>query len=243
MNKEDNNSIIEDIAAWLFWSLVDRFGFRETLFDVEITKGLSIFDSPDKKSILERYNFSYLSEKQLTNFYKIVAEYAYNRCCVEKTNLVGIVYLEDMPSGRSPSAKFINTKNYNVPVSVLGDNLEKLGTLCIRYPLPAGLFSRTLPKTHIFRVENTDSLGFEMPMYIRVDGMTKCAEDLWMIAGIFYIPENVSLMGKKWNKIIPNSVCFQNSASFYTQDGKIDIVINWQTNLIGKVKKLINKLI
>lgn len=242
MQKEQNNRIIEDIAAWLFWSLVDRFGYRETLSDVTITKGFSIIDSPNKKAILERYNLSQLSETELTTFYKIVAEYTYNRCCIEQKNLVGIVYLEDMPSGRSPSAKSINTKNYNVPVSVLGDNLEKLGSLCIRYPLPAVIFSRTLPKKHFFRVANTDSLGFEMPMYIGVDGITKCAEDLWMITGIFHIPENVSLMGKKWSKIIPNSICSQDGIRLYTEDGKIDIVINWHINLIGKIKKLINKL-
>lgn len=95
MEKEFNPVLIEDAAAWLFWTLAARNGFRHTLDNVLQSGGQSLLYCPDKAAIFAGYNLSELTDKAFADFCDEVSRHAYRKSFNEE-NLIGIVYQEDI---------------------------------------------------------------------------------------------------------------------------------------------------
>ncbi len=144
MDTEFHPQLLEDAAAWLFWTLAAHNGFRPTLDDVLRTGGRSLLDCPDSEAIFARYPLSDMPPEEFTTLCDRVAEHAWHRSTREE-NLIGMISSEDRLSGRSPSAADIRTDHWDLPLTVKGDTLPAYGTLCIRHPLPAVVFADAPP--------------------------------------------------------------------------------------------------
>lgn len=206
MGTEFSPQLLEDASAWLFWTLAANNGFRPTFDDILRTGGQSLLDCPNREDIFARYPLSDLSQKEFTTFCHAVAKHAWHRS-VRKENLIGIIYIEDRLSGRAPSAANINTENWNLPLTIKGDTLPAYGTLCIRHPLPAVVFADKQPPNGFFRVADTSALGFNTSLWLSPQSAEQIADGLWLLNGIFHIPENLAIAGRPWTEVIPNAIC------------------------------------
>lgn len=245
MRSEFHPQILEDAAAWLFWTLVAKNGFAPTLDEVLNTKGRSLLDCSDKEVIFSRYPLKDMPQDDFTQLCDAVAEYGWRKASQEE-NLIGMIYIEDRESGRAPSAVDIDTKGLDLPLKVKGDTLPTYGSLCIRHPLPAVVFTDTPPpaKGH-FRVKDTRALGFSMPLWIAPHAADKVAEGLWLVTGIFYIPENLELSGHPWANVIPNSICSQKGMVLQGKKSPVKLDFLWSESdedVTTVPKSLVNKI-
>ena len=206
MDTKFHPQLLEDAAAWLFWTLAAQNGFRPTLDDVLQTDGQSLLDCPDREAIFARYPLGDMPPEKFKSLCDAVAEYAWD-CSAREENLIGMIFSEDRLSGRSPSAANIRTENWDLPLTIKGDTLPSYGSLCIRHPLPAVVFADEQPQDGPFRVADTQALGFKMPLWLNPQAAEQISDELWLLTGIFYIPENLALAGRPWTEVIPNSIC------------------------------------
>lgn len=243
MEKEFNPRLIDDIAALLFWSLVAENGYSHTIQDVMGSAGYSILKPSNKDLLFTSFKINTLPENVKVALNDELARYTYQKS-INEENMIGILYEEDMESGRSPSAMEINTAIFDIPLTVSGDSIPTYGKLCIRYPLPAVVIGGNgMPPSGIFRVEDTSCLGFDYPMYIIADTVVPLDAGGWFITGIFRIPENVELAGLYWRQVIPNSICTREGMSIYDDSGKcLTLKYHWgYKNNTGFLQTLISK--
>lgn len=226
MDTKFHPQLIEDAAAWLFWTLVERDGFSHTLDDVLTTQGQSLLLNPDKEKIFSRYKLDQIKSSELVSLYDAIAKHAWERS-INEENLIGMVFKEDRLAGRSPSAINIGTGHWNIPITVKGDILPAYGKLCIRHPLPAVVFTKELPSEKIFRIADTQALGFDTPIWFNYQYSYQVDDELWLLSGIFHIPENIALAQHPWTEIIPNCICTSKGITFQANKNLINIEFNW----------------
>lgn len=233
MDRNFNPQLIEDAAAWLFWTLADMEGFATTRENVLRSRGMSLLKCPDRDAIFSRYSLAEMTPEEYSDFCETTASHAYGRTANEE-NLIGLIYSEDRVSGRSPSATSIETEHLNKPLSVSGDTLPVCGTLCVRHPLPAVVFSETRPPRGFIRVADTRALGFSMPLWFYPHTTDETGDGSWMLTGIFYIPEGPHIQTLSWPKVIPNSVCSQNGMTLQGSRGAVELMFEWDHDGIKK---------
>lgn len=245
MDRDFNPVLIDEVAAWLFWLMVHSDGFSSTREKVLKSHGDVLLKSTEKSSVFSMHKINELSDDAINQFSEEVARYAYQKSLDER-NMIGIVYQEDMEKGRTPSAESIDASAFNIPVVVSGDDLECHGKLCIRYPLPSVVITNRKPEPRYFRVEDTNCLGFDYPIYISPDSASDTGNEQWLVTGVFYIPENTRITGRRWREIIPNSICTTYGGIFYGNDSRIKLGFHWgggKTGVIYTVKSLFKRLL
>lgn len=231
MGKEFNPQLVDDTAAWLFWTLAAKNGFSRTQQDILDSSGRSVLACAERESIFGSYKINDLPDVAFAEFCGEIAKYTYQKT-INEENMIGIVYLEDMKSGRSPSAAEINTTDFNIPLTVSGEQLPSYGMLCIRHPLPAVVIGENEPKSGYFRVENTECLGFDYPMYMTAKTAQRIDSGGWLITGVFHIPENAELARRYWKELVPNSICARDNLHLYEEGGSSLLRFEWGTRKI-----------
>lgn len=226
MEKKFHPQLLEDAAAWLFWTQVSCDGFEHTLEKVLQTQGQSVLNCSESKAIFSLYPLEDMPATEFTFLCNAIAAHAYQRA-VSEENLVGMVYSEDRFTGRSPSAAHISTSHLNLPLTVIGDTVPEYGSLCLRFPLPAVVFGEGSPPEGFFRLADTATLGFDMPIWIDPHTVNPIKDDLWLLTGIFYIPENLELTKQPWSKIIPNTICATSGITFKTHSQTVNFEFIW----------------
>jgi len=237
MDRDFNPVLIDEVAAWLFWLMVHSDGFSSTREKVLKSHGSVLLNSTEKLFVFSKHKINELSDEVINLFSEEVAMYAYQKSLDER-NMIGIVYLEDMEKGRTPSAENIDASAFNIPVVVSDDDLECHGKLCIRYPLPAVVITNRKPEPGYFRVQDTNCLGFNYPIYISPDSASDTGNGQWLVTGVFCIPENTKITGRRWREIIPNSICTTYGGIFYGNDSRIKLGFRWEGGKIGFINDL-----
>jgi hypothetical protein len=227
MNTDFHPQFLEDTSAWLFWTLSARDGFSPTLADVLETSGRSLLKCTELDEIFSRYPLEGMPAEEFTRLYDAIAEYAWNKA-IREENLTGTIFSEDRISGRSPSAADIHTENFNLPLTVEGDTLPAYGTLCIRHPLPAVVFASTPPPDGYFRIADTSALGFSAHLWFCPQFADQIDDEVWLLGGYFYIPENIDLAGRPWTEVIPNAICAREEMVLQGRKGPVNLHFTWQ---------------
>lgn len=143
--------------------------------------------------------------------------------------MLGSIYVEDMAPGRSPLARGIDTDQVRfIPRCRYNQPLERIGSLCIRHPLPAIVFSPTAPTMGVIEVaDTTAALGFQLPMFLVLAGMQQVQDDLFVLAGYFYVPAPSEEIGDRWSRIIQNSIRTIGQVMFTGLNGTTTIEYEW----------------
>lgn len=228
MKKEFHPQLLEDAAAWLFWTLVSRDGFELTLKNVLQTRGQSVLSNPEREAIFRRYPLDGMPTSTFSAFCTAVAEHAYSRA-VREENLTGMIYSEDRLSGRTSSAAGISASHLNLPVTIEGDRFPQCGSLCLRAPLPAVAFADSPPPEGILRVADTHALGFSMPLWLSPQTVSQVDSRLWIITGIFYIPQHPALTDRAWKEVIPNAVCARERIIMEKDGEALSLDFHWHS--------------
>lgn len=228
-----NDMVVEDAAAYLFWTLAENTGVSDAINLVLETNGQCLLTQVFSNQILNEYALDKLDIKARQAFLNAVVEKAFE-LTVEERNLLGTTYAEDAQTCRSPSASQVDAlKVKAIPIEVMRSiPIEKIGRLCLRHPLPAVVFSNTKPcNENIIEIEDTVSaLGFQLPMFL--DKHFQCQkinDDLFVLTGIFSIPVPNAAYSKAWNHVIQNSTRFFNQSSLVAKDWQLDIEVGWPT--------------
>lgn len=223
----NNKPLINDIAAFLFWTLAEKIGIHEAEGKVKDSNGLILLNQPFTQKIVSKTltaNCFTCPQKLYAHLLKQVATEAYEHI-INGRNIVGGIFLDELMSGRSPSAKIVNTAVVNkIPKQIIrNENPEIIGELCIRFPLPALVLSTCRPTYGIITVKNTiKALGFDFPMDLFIDDVTQADEHLYVLAGVFEIPAPDENHAKLWDKIIPNSRrCLTRSKAYVPNSTKV----------------------
>ncbi|MFB1117562.1 hypothetical protein RF240_15985 [Dickeya dadantii] len=228
MEKEFHPQLLEDAAAWLFWTQASCDGFGPTLEKVLQTQGQSLLDCDDSETIFSRYPLEDMSATTFAALRDAVAAHAYH-CAASEENLIGMIYNEDRFTGRAPSAADISTSHLDLPLTVIGDTLPEYGMICLRHPLPAVVFGEGMPPEGFFRVADTTALGFSMPLWLDPHTMDQIDSGVWLLTGIFYIPENRELAIRPWSEVIPNAVCTTSGMTFKTRGKVVNLEFVWDS--------------
>lgn len=226
MDRNFHPQLIEDAAAWLFWTLANTDGFNITRENVLSTRGKSVLECPEREAIFSRYQLDKMAPDEFLAFMEATANHAYGRT-VNEENLIGLIYSEDRVSGRSPSAAGIETAHLKLALSVRGDSLPVCGMLCLRHPLPAVVFCKNRPPRGFIRVADTNALGFSMPLWLCPQTTDEIGDGTWMLTGIFYIPEGPELNARSWKAVIPNSICSRQGITVQGRRGVVDLIFDW----------------
>lgn len=228
--KEINPSSVTDAAAQLFWRLVENIGFNNTQDAVLKTSGKCLFDKQFAKNVLNQYGVYDIDYEERKRFFIAIADEALH-AVTNEINLNGIIYSEDCAAGRSPSAQNLVTSGLNPPpkiINISGPIPPITGRLCLRHPLPAVVFSQTLPESQFIKIKDTTTaLGFDYPLFFSARGANKMPDGLFALTGIFHIPTRDESSGNKWNSLIQNSTRFTEGCDIYTSTGTTKIIASW----------------
>lgn len=229
MGRHLNPAAINDAAANLFWRRVSETSISVAQGEVLETSGYCLLDYDWSDDVLAPYKLQDVSEDERALAMERIADEALIHLREEK-NLQGIIYAEDMETGRSPSATSLSTDHISYRPQKIKQPMftSSLGVLCLRSPLPACLFSTREPLTNVLRVKSTEiALGFEYPMFLALQGVQKVHDKLFALMGIFYIPVPPETSDADWNSLIPNSTRFHRGATLLTGKKSFDIGVKW----------------
>lgn len=231
-NYHIDDATVHDISAFLFWTLSEKVGYDSARNMVMQSSGNCLLSQSFTNEILARYKLSNLSSDIQKALRESVAKEAM-AYAIKKENMLGIVYAEDTHDGRSPTAKQLDTSHLNIApkrIIVKSENIRKIGKLCLRHPLPAVVFSATMPKKRIIEVDDTaTALGFPLRIFLWINSQQQVEGNAFAISGVFYIPVRDTRQGDQWNYCIQNSIRFAKSATFVNDSSVIttDITIDW----------------
>lgn len=225
-----NPQIVHDAAANLFWMLAECIGITNAAEAVIDSAGRCLLGQPFTAAALNFYAFERLQRTEQIDFSNAITAEAYS-CVSNGQNMNGVIYGDDAQTGRSPSAQAIQVASLmEIPrrVSVEGESIEKIGSLCLRHPLPAVVFSSTLPRGGILEVADTDlALGFHLPMFLTDVSTQPLGESLFVSTGVFLIPVPNARCGDLWGGVIQNSTRFVNEIGVYAKAGKSVVNVRW----------------
>ncbi|WP_372997716.1 hypothetical protein [Marinobacter sp.] len=224
------SAIVHDAAAHLFWMMAEILGVQETTEAVIESSGYCLMQQIFTSEVLSKYNFHNLPKEDRNLFCKAIATEA-EEFSIKRQNMEGIIYGDDAEAGRSPSAQYVNTADLEVlprSITALGENIEKIGRLCIRHPLPAVVFSDECPPQDIIQVACTsDALGFQYPIFLGHISTQQLTDGLFASSGIFFIPAPNGEIGKKWSQVIQNSGRFFKETLFNREFGTSTLRVDW----------------
>ncbi len=221
---------VHDAAAHLFWMMASEVGVAEANDTVIASAGRCLMEQIFTEEVLGRYGAYGVSHRDRNEFCNAIASEAENFARNGK-NLNGIIYSEDADIGRSPSAMHVETGRLRIiPRKIIrpGEDVQKIGQLCLRYPLPAVVFSDTPPTSPFIEVADTArALGFHLPMFLSDVSTTQVGDNYFVSNGVFQIPVPDSFHGDQWNKAIPNSARFVKYFRYYTGQSVACFEVEW----------------
>ena len=225
-----NPEIIHDIAAHVFWDLAALYGVAEVDDRLLQSDGQYIGHHPlCKKFAKEVYGYPSNMMDAISNAVSDEAFQASNN----NQNMNGIIYTEDYSTGRAADMETINTSflsSYSLPELKIDSpfKIETMGRLCLRYPLPAIVFSKKAPLHSLIKVEDTfTALGAKPCVFLLCENINKISDDLYVLSGIFYIPAPNLKTGDQWNHVMLNAVHIINGFTIRTPDGILSIHCKW----------------
>lgn len=227
-----NTLVINDAAAYLFWNLAESIGVVCATELVMETKGHCLLEQHFTKSVLNKYNIDEIADSELRELVNAIKKEAY-KYAINNENNIGTIYADDYELCISPSAQRVDTSFLNeIPrfIGTIGQEIEKIGKLCMRHPLPAIVFSETRPVSGVLEVLDTSSaLGFQMPMFLSSLATQQISKNLFASNGIFNIPVPSIEQGNMWCNAIQNSSGFIHRLEFYNESNglKRGIEVNW----------------
>jgi hypothetical protein len=214
---------IADIASLVFWTNVQKNTFKviRNLVLNRQFKELWIMDllphylgrlnlAVDQSKNEDLYIYEFLYNK--------VNEYIYNSTLNEQ-NILGTIYLDDTIECKTNDFNeyallkdlqqvYVDYKTTDLP------SFEKVGKLLLRTPLPSIVFtnSKEIPQTFVV-ADTTKALGFQVNLIFDVNEIIEFPDNpfgtKYGVSGIFKI-HNFKNSDFFWNKIIPNSYCYEN---------------------------------
>lgn len=227
-----NPQIVHDAAAYLFWTLAETVGIHGATEAVIDSSGHCLLEQPFTDKVLGQYSFQKLLHDNLREVGSAIAAEA-NYFAFKGENMNGVIYAEDAQSGRAPSALQVQTAHLKaIPTQLitLGAKIEKIGQLCLRHPLPAVVFSDTLPIGDVLEVADTSSaLGFQLSMFLTNIVATRLDDGLFVLTGIFLIPVPDMRSSEEWDMAIQNSMRFVDKVQFAGENGGSTVVVEWQS--------------
>lgn len=225
-----NQQTVNDAAAQLFWRMAQIEGVQAAVGQVLHTQGLCLLKQPCTAETLETYGFSQCDASAQRAFLDAVIQEAHEYTAAEQ-NLQGMIFLEDAATGRSPSATDIRTAHLDVrsPIVQVSAQVERIGRLCIRAPLPAVVFSDVRPQEGaiVWVDDTTTALGFHAPMFlVQYDCMP--VNGLYVLTGVFSIAVSDPHTGKQWHPVIPNSTRFVSQLLVQSPAGQAQVDVSWE---------------
>jgi len=230
-----SENAVDDAAAMLFWNLVKDIGYISSCEQIVQTEGKAALLCQNATNIISSYGVCNLPVQILNEFLNMVTESILIHT-INKVNLIGVVYMDDLLTGRSPSAAKIDFSCLNTCVEVTGDTLPCFGKLCIRSPLPSVVVSDHRPDSDYFKVRDTSALGFEYPVFMSVQSVRHLYNSQWLITGIFHLPENPSASSTRWVDLLPNLLSSRDGVTLNTVHGAVSVRYVWGVNNPSHVK-------
>lgn len=227
--KQLNPHLVHDAAAYLFWSLAEQEGVTGANEAVIESGGECLFASNFVGPVLAQFGFAELSNSDKNELADAIAGEAL-RFAVNGENMIGVIYSDDAQSGRSPSARTVDTTEVNViPRKVTSSvPIEKIGHLCLRHPLPAVVFSKNKPRGSIIQIADTiAALGFNLPIFLTNFSSQQIGVNLYAINGVMHIPVPDIRHGNLWGGIIQNSTRFTSGITFYVGSKPLEVKMDW----------------
>jgi hypothetical protein len=230
---------IHDLAAELFWRYADDIGVQQANVDVIETNGHCLLEHPVARAVFSDSGYLALTPEEQHRVLNGTKHEAFKHCAEER-NIIGTIYADEAGLGRTPGCTGLDTSALNhIPTVHEARPVEAAGTLYLRHPLPAIVYSDRLPNHGFIRVANTtQALGFDLPLYLALTGAQELAKDSYALIGIFYIPIPSIEHGNLWSHVIQNSIRAIHRIHIKSPDGAIDISISWATKKTGILSRL-----
>ena len=199
--------LITDIAANVYWRLVDRDGKLDSNDKISKTNGMYLLKDSLLVDVLSRYNQINIDDMDdvVIAVIKLIVDSVKN-----EFNIIGAVYADDFIKGRSANIKSLDTSMVQfIPQNIIIDNnIETIGMLCVRHPLPSVVFSSHAPINNFIKIaDTTHALGFDMPLFFNIESTKKAQDDLYVSMGTVHIFVPNVTVGNAWHHIIQNSIC------------------------------------
>jgi hypothetical protein len=222
--------LVHESATHLFWNMAAQDGFDATVEAVADSEGECLVRGQSVDKVMLQVGIRSLNSLAKRELCRAVAAEAVKFVRAGK-NMNGIIYGDDAENGRSPSATHVETRHlWGNPRQVIryGASVEKMGSLCLRHPLPAVVFSKDAPFGSVIEVGNTAiALGFHCTMFLGEISAQQISDDLFALMGVFFIPASDRSRGDMWGKVIQNSVRVIDRIEFQMAEGDFSVDVLW----------------
>ena len=206
---EDVNA---DITSTLFWLHADQVGFHVAAKDVLQSNGRCLLEQSFSHNVLASYGVTRLPEAGQEATGRAVAKEA-EGSVYRGENLIGMVEMQDAETGRSHSAKTLDTQPLQacLPKWVNSKTpIEKIGRLCLRRPKPSVVFAEKPPQSRLIQIADTQqALGYQYPIFMADILAQPFGLNLYLLQGRLLIPCPHAQAASQWQKFIANAVHFQ----------------------------------
>lgn len=213
--------VVNDVAARLFWSLAEIKGVQQAISETLETKGECLFSHKLSNRIMERCEANEVLRATSAGVReKMIAQEALSYLKREE-NIIGAVHLDELPEGRSQDAISVDTSALKASraANVASGDVEVIGTLFLRHPLPAIAFARKKPSSALIRLADTKkALGFDAAIFMSVTSFQE-VNNIFLLYGVMIIPVPNLRSGGAWDKAIQNSFRFAGSTKFFDRSG------------------------
>ena len=223
-----NPEILDECAAFLFWSCIEHYHVEEVREAILATGGLFILKQENSnkliKDILRDENIT-ISVAEFEALKEDIATYAFLKIS-EDEQIIGRIFLDEI---KSPYAQTLDTKIVNFSPKKINQirAIEKCGTLLLRSPLPSIAFCDHAPDNKIIQIKDTVSaLGFNLTLYLSCESIQP-VQGGFILIGLFLIPVPTEQVGDLWDKLIPNSHRVINNFNIYRENTKDQINFEW----------------
>lgn len=220
---------IQNLAAEMFWRMADEIGVAEVNERVIATQGWCLHEHRFDDDLWREYPLASLPKEEARRVLAAVSLEAFE-VTRDQHNMIGPVYLEDRKTGRSPSAAGIDTQPFaKAPTFTSNLPIERVGTLCLRHPLPAVVFADRKPVGDVIQVDDTAAaLGFDLPMFLVLAGCQQVDATTTVLTGYFQLPTPDVATGDLWNHVIQNSTRSVSGVRISGSDGDLVIGYDWK---------------
>ena len=215
------NQQLADIAARVFWENVRKSSYETISIFVTSKMFSNLWKKEDVPAYLKKLNMQTdpsAAGDQNAWIYNKVNELMYIET-QEERNIVGTLYVDDFEQCKTPDfndeQQILELKEiYKEKEHKEIPNLEKIGTLILRSPLPAVVYTNSnhIPRTFLVN-DTSKALGFQTNLIFNVQDNIPFPNNPYGVTnaliGIFQI-QNYKNTDTKWYKLIPNSSTYEN---------------------------------
>ena len=210
---------IIDIAALVFWRNAKTQTFNVTRNTILKRNFEEIWTKEIIASLLLDLNLTVEQSHIDSSYqwiYEQVNEFLYNATLTEQ-NIIGTVYLNDTIECRSPNFNDFdllqNLQEIYINKEVNKSNLQNIGTLLLRTPLPSVVFTNETEIPKSFNInDTTNALGFQAELQFDTEELIEFPPNShgikYCISGTFKIA-NYKGSNVYWQKLLPNSICYE----------------------------------